>query len=248
MELNKYSKEDHAVSLFGKILRNECDEEFRFIQMHVQETIINLLKVVLKEKYPHKSEQGVNQIQEQIINGFIEDSFWARIVERMYDEQDWCTLEENFRNIIQARQTSKGLGRDSRGAKRKMTREERIALISQKDSDKLLFSEFMKAVLDFQLKEHEKFLYKFITIFKQVDVDNNGVVNEEEFVELIRRMRIWKDVDQEANKFLEIVDPYDHGEITFSEIVHLLSAHMVPSDDVDNPEKEIPILEKFAKE
>lgn len=88
MELNKYSKEDHAVSLFGKILRNECDEEFRFIQMHVQETIINLLKVVLKEKYPHKSEQGVNQIQEQIINGFIEDSFWARIVERMYDEQD----------------------------------------------------------------------------------------------------------------------------------------------------------------
>ena len=71
-----------------------------------------------------------------------------------------------------------------------MTREERIALISQKDSDKLLFTEFMKAVLDFQLKEHEKFLYKLIMIFKQVDIDNNGVVNEEEFIELMRRMKI----------------------------------------------------------
>ena len=53
--------------------------------------------------------------------------------------------------------------------KRKMTREERVAMVSQKDSDKLLFSEFSKCVLDFQLREHEKFLYKFIVIFKQID-------------------------------------------------------------------------------
>jgi hypothetical protein len=26
-----YSQEDHDVSLFAKILKNECDEEFRFI-------------------------------------------------------------------------------------------------------------------------------------------------------------------------------------------------------------------------
>ena len=26
-----YQKEDHDIALFGKILRNECDEEFRFI-------------------------------------------------------------------------------------------------------------------------------------------------------------------------------------------------------------------------
>lgn len=26
-----YIKEDHEVTLFGKVLKNECDEEFRFI-------------------------------------------------------------------------------------------------------------------------------------------------------------------------------------------------------------------------
>jgi len=71
-----------------------------------------------------------------------------------------------------------------------MTREERLALVSQKDSDKLMFSEFTKAVLDFQLREHEKFLYKFIVIFKQIDTDNNGVINEDEFVDLVKRMRV----------------------------------------------------------
>lgn len=30
--LKKYAAEDNDVAVFGKILRNECDEEFRFVQ------------------------------------------------------------------------------------------------------------------------------------------------------------------------------------------------------------------------
>lgn len=37
--IKKYSKLDHTVGLFGKILRNECDEEFRFIQVHIRDTL-----------------------------------------------------------------------------------------------------------------------------------------------------------------------------------------------------------------
>ena len=37
--IKNYAKDDHHVNLFGKILRNECDEEFRFIQTHVTETL-----------------------------------------------------------------------------------------------------------------------------------------------------------------------------------------------------------------
>lgn len=153
-----------------------------------------------------------------------------------------------FRNVIQQRQQNRYSARDKRGSgKRKMTREERLALVSQKDVDKLMFSEFTKTVLDFQLKEHEKFLYKFIVVFKQVDKDNNGVINEDEFIELVKRMNICGS-EEEITRFLEIVDPYNNQEITFSEIVHLFSAHMVSADDPDNPDKEIPILEKFAKD
>jgi nitrogenase subunit NifH len=57
--IKKYSKEDHVVGLFGKILRNECDEEFRFIQIHVSDTINQLIKVVMKERYVHKSESEI---------------------------------------------------------------------------------------------------------------------------------------------------------------------------------------------
>lgn len=29
--IKTYLREDHDIALFGKILKNECDEEFRFI-------------------------------------------------------------------------------------------------------------------------------------------------------------------------------------------------------------------------
>jgi hypothetical protein len=57
------------VALFGKILRNECDEEFRFIQDTVKETIQALIKTVFKEKYPHKNEEAINNMVQETLNG-----------------------------------------------------------------------------------------------------------------------------------------------------------------------------------
>jgi len=30
--IRKFSSDDNDITVFGKILRNECDEEFRFVQ------------------------------------------------------------------------------------------------------------------------------------------------------------------------------------------------------------------------
>jgi Ca2+-binding EF-hand superfamily protein len=44
--------------------------------------------------------------------------------------------------------------------------------------------------LDFQLSEHEKFLYDFTQLFKQVDNDRNGIINEDEFRDLLSQMKV----------------------------------------------------------
>ncbi len=54
-----YLRQDHDVTLFAKILKNECDEEFRFIQLHVRDTLVQLVKVILKDKLPLKSEPDI---------------------------------------------------------------------------------------------------------------------------------------------------------------------------------------------
>jgi Ca2+-binding EF-hand superfamily protein len=35
------------------------------------------------------------------------------------------------------------------------------------------------------MKEHEKYLHHFILVFRKIDKDNNGIINENEFIELV---------------------------------------------------------------
>jgi hypothetical protein len=59
-----YCQEDHEVNLFGKIIKNECDEEFRFIQLHVRDTLLSLVKVLLKDRHPFKGELEINKMMD----------------------------------------------------------------------------------------------------------------------------------------------------------------------------------------
>ena len=70
--IKTYSKEDHDVALFGKILRNECDEDFRFIQHTVRETVYALLKAVIRERNATKSEDVVVKLYDSFINDSID--------------------------------------------------------------------------------------------------------------------------------------------------------------------------------
>ena len=58
--------DDHEIALFAKILKNECDEDFRFIQMHVRDSLSGMLRQVIREKYPLKSEPDIAKECEHI--------------------------------------------------------------------------------------------------------------------------------------------------------------------------------------
>ena len=53
------------------------------------------------------------------------------------------------------------------------------------EASKLKFAVFLKCVLDFQLKEHEKFLGYFVNVFKRFDSDRDGILTEVEFRNLM---------------------------------------------------------------
>ena len=83
--INIYKREDHEVRLFAKILKNECDEEFRLVQVQVKDTLSVLLRSILRERFPHKSEADVGGMMDQIHHGVIDQWLWRKILERIYD-------------------------------------------------------------------------------------------------------------------------------------------------------------------
>ena len=86
--ISNFKSVDHEIKLFGKILKNECDEEFRSIQLHVKETLLILLKSILKEKHPYKAELTLNPMVDNSQYGTIEEWVWTKISQKMYDQED----------------------------------------------------------------------------------------------------------------------------------------------------------------
>jgi hypothetical protein len=84
-------------------LSNECDEEFRFIQQHVKDMMLQQLKNLLKEKYPFKSEAEIAKLNDQIINGqiSIEEGVWRKILEKMYDANDSEVMLQRLQTIVE---------------------------------------------------------------------------------------------------------------------------------------------------
>ena len=189
-----------------------------------------------------------------------------KIVDKMYDDHDIEHIHEQIRDVIEKynQQGGKLLEPVASDYKRKLTRIEQPASaggdirkkltrveLNQKTSDannktgKLLYSDFCRIVLDFQLKEHERFLCHFNDCFKQFDTNLDGVITEDNFKDLLQSMNVFvsEDPGQEIEYLLHQVDPFNNKQMTYSQVVYLLSQHTVPRD-IENSAP-IPILEKF---
>ena len=130
--------------------------------------------------------------------------------------------------------------------------------------DHLLYKDFQKCILDFQLYEHETYLHQFQMIFRGLDYGRRGYLNEEQFQQLLYVMNeVCQDYPRElyehdiktsnfylvtsqneADYLLQSIDPYHHNQITYSDTVSLMSKHMV-SSGIPNDLQSIPLLEKF---
>merc|ERR1711998_210218 len=210
---------DNDVAVFGRILRNEIDEEFRIVQKQLKGSVAELLRVYLKYKHPLKSEDEVSKLLNKRTKSYVYEEEWKDIIKYMYNHEDSVNLIMKCKDYIEASQRHHSAS-DRRGRGREAPEKE------DKDKGKIMYEDFLKILLDFQLKGHEKFLLKFMKLFRQFDKDKNGVVNEEEFRQLIIATDPNKS-DGEIQDLLNLVDPHNNQQISFSECVNFLSTDLV---------------------
>ena len=215
-----FSSEDSEICLFGKILRNEIEEDARLIYAKLQQSIIEYLKYYFKSKNPFKSIKDINNmLKEKKTKKMLNEDEWKKIINYLYNNEDAKILEEKINDVIQKKFFKSKLDTD-----RKLTREEIIHLSKMKEEYNIPFKDLVKILHEFQIKLREKYLKNFVALFKNVDKDNNGIINEEEFVTLLYNMNIFG--DQLKMKIVELltqIDPNNNKQITFSECVNLFS-------------------------
>ena len=216
-----FSSEDSEICLFGKILRNEIEEDSRLIYSRLQQSILEYLKYYFKSKHPYKSAKDINNmLKEKKTNKMLKEDEWKKIINYLYNSEDAKIIEEKVNDVIQKKYLKNKFDTD-----RKLTREEIIQLSRMKEEYNIPLKDLIKILHEFQIKLREKYLKNFVILFKNVDKDNNGIINEEEFVSLLYNMNIFgEQLKEKIVELLTQIDPYNNKQITFSECVNLFSS------------------------
>lgn len=98
--IKMYSAEDSDICLFGKILRNEMEEDARLVLQRLKMTITDLLSYFLKSKNPLKANAEIKEMVNQRVNGVLVEEEWKSIIYYVYENDDAKTLESRIIDFI----------------------------------------------------------------------------------------------------------------------------------------------------
>ena len=258
-----YSSEDSDINLFGKILRNEQEEDSRLILMKLRNTIVELLEYYLKSKNPLKNSSEIKKMLEKKKDGILTEEEWKGIVYYIYTNDDAQVIENkiasfinknknvgnNFTDVVSTHsnlftnQNVLNTVGNSKNVNKKLTREEIFNLNKLNEEMNINFKDFLKLVSDYQIKSREKYLKNFVKLFRKFDVDSDGILNENEFINLIKNIPYCQNnIDEYTFKFLSIIDPFNNKKITFSECVSLFSMEIIN----ENNNNQMSLLDKIC--
>ena len=146
---------------------------------------------------------------------------WRKILEHEYEAQDAQMIEERIRDYQAQKQRQSADSSPSLFQSRKMSRQElnQQAIDGSKQNSKLLYSDFKKIILDSTLNDHENVLGRFTDLFKSVDRDQDGVISEKQFRELLQMMSVYAEDESKIDQLLAYIDPFNNKKMTYSEVV-----------------------------
>ena len=130
----------------------------------------------------------------------------------------------------------------------KMTRTEKYNMFLIPENKNIMYNDFLRIVLNSHIRFRDRQLKNYVQLFQSVDTDRDGILNEEEFNELVQKMGIFSEegIEGKILYFLEKIDPFDNQKITFSESVSFFAGEAFLENDDNKFGNEISILEKIC--
>lgn len=199
----------------------------------------------MSTKFKNKSAGDILDMMREKEKGFLLEEEWKSIICYIYDSEDSAFLEGKIVEFIRKR--LEGVSNPQQFTTKRLTREELASLSKVKDDLKILYKEFTKIVMDYQIKLRDRYLNKLVCIFKKIDQDNNGIIQEDEFYGLLSGLGYYNpEIDYHGERLLSKADPYNNKQLTFSEIVYLFAEEIFVDQDENGNEIHTTLLDKIS--
>ena len=209
--IRDFSKKNSEVMLFGKILRNEIEEQEILIIAKLKETIHEFLTYYYQSKFQYKSKNEIDNLVKKCKIGLLNDEQWKNIVAFLFsdNENDLNNLMEKIQKYID---------------KQNNTIEN-----NQKYGNSISYQKFIQLVIDYQIKIRSIYLKKFNSIFKIVDNDHDGIITDYEFIKLVEMANVYsskEELEMKTQMMLKELDKYSNRTIIYNDIINLWNKEM----------------------
>ena len=218
--IKSYYKLNGEVYLFALILKNELDEDSIEIVDKIKKTVYNILYLIYD--YDVILVENIKQNKE-----FLRENEWKTISKCLYSDDN--NLRQKFVNKV------------SNFIDKIMKGQELIV----KTGQKILLSDYMNLLINFNLKLRKHYLHNLYVLFSQYDKKKNGIIDLDNFKSIIKNCGIISDeqkAEEVANDLIEIADKDGTGQITFNDTVQCLD-----NLDLVMNEGKVKFLDKLSK-
>lgn len=219
---NYYAERNNDVKVFQKIINNEFEEDFRFVQTSLKSSVEKLLRAYLRDTHKRKSVAWIDRLLKKRTSktGIIYEKEWTDILKYMYNVEDAMNLTCMLKEMVDQQESDAAQNyKPIRGQPRQLLSKNNTNDSSSKYVIRYL--EFEQVLLNFQLKGHEQFLRQFCRVFRQFDPHAKGLLDEKQLRLLVLKVNPNK-THEELDRLVATVDPYNNQLITYSQIVNVL--------------------------
>ena len=228
--IKDFSKKNSEVLLFGKILRNELEEQEILIISKLKETIHDFLIYYYQNKYQYKGKNEVDILVQKCKSGILVEDQWKNIVGYLFSEN-----ENDLNNLLQRIQNY-------------IDRQNNTIESNKKYGNSISYQKFIQLVIDYQIKLRSLYLKNFNHIFKIIDTDRNGIIFDYEFVKLVEMANVYstrEEIEIKTQIMLKELDTYGNKNIIYNDIIELWSKEMTV-DQITG--EKLSLLDKLSME
>ena len=228
--IKDFSKKNSEVLLFGKILRNELEEQEILIISKLKETIHDFLIYYYQNKYQYKGKNEVDILVQKCKSGILVEDQWKNIVGYLFSEN-----ENDLNNLLQRIQNY-------------IDRQNNTIESNKKYGNSISYQKFIQLVIDYQIKLRSLYLKNFNHIFKIIDTDRNGIIFDYQFVKLVEMANVYstrEEIEIKTQIMLKELDKYGNKNIIYNDIIELWSKEMTV-DQITG--EKLSLLDKLSME
>ena len=267
--VEKYSKIDCDINLFGKILRNEQEERSRLVIIKLKESISSLLEYFYNLRNEYKTKKEIDTVLNEKKNGILSEEEWREIIQYIYNEEDAQIIENkiiifireqndkifsiiengedinNERFVIYQNKFNKNKNGITEREnfvkklkinlvniyltdKKRLTREDLNYLNNLKKENNIPYTDFIQLVCENQIENRDNYLKRFVELFKKFDTDEDGILNEEQFIKMIKSIPFClNNLEYFIQKFLNKIDPFNYRRFAFNDCINAFSTEII---------------------